>query len=505
MNRLLYAEAAAAADRAAMDLGIPSLVLMERAALSVVHFLDHHREQYDTDCVLAVCGPGNNGGDGAAIVRILRERGLDARVLFVGSRDKCSAQMTQQLAILENIDASCVLDAAALDEAETDSLFRHATLLVDALFGIGLRRAVTGAFAEAIDRMNAAPAPVIAVDMPSGVHTDTGEICGTAVRAAVTVTFTCAKPGLYLFPGASCAGRIEVRPVGIALPEKADVQQELLQLTEADLTGLHARDESGNKGTFGKLLIIAGSKQISGAAALCATAALRSGAGMVRVYTEESNRPILGSLLPEALMTTYSCRHWSPDGLLEAMDWADGTVAGPGMGTDETAVKILQTFLEKNTKPAILDADALNILSQMDTIPAVEFPCAITPHLGEMSRLTGISVEDIKAHLVSVAANAAAESGVTVLLKDARSITALPDGRCWINTTGSSALATAGSGDVLAGIAGALMLRKDNLPAPAAAVAACIHGLCGERAAGEKHSRAAVIASDLFGQIGCWL
>ena len=116
MNRLLYAEAAAAADRAAMDLGIPSLVLMERAALSVVHFLDHHREQYDTDCVLAVCGPGNNGGDGAAIVRILRERGLDARVLFVGSRDKCSAQMTQQLAILENIDASCVLDAAALDE-----------------------------------------------------------------------------------------------------------------------------------------------------------------------------------------------------------------------------------------------------------------------------------------------------------------------------------------------------------------------------------------------------
>ena len=396
------------------------------------------------------------------------------------------------------------MDAAALGEEETDSLFRHATLLIDALFGIGLGRAVTGAFAEAIDRMNRSAAPVIAVDMPSGVHTDTGEICGTAVRADATITFTCAKPGLYLYPGARCAGHIEVRPVGIAMPDAADPQQELLQLTEEDLSGLKERDESGNKGTFGKLLVIAGSEQISGAAWLCACAALRSGAGMVRIYTEEANRQILGTLLPEALMTTYSCRHWSPDSLLKALAWADGAVIGPGLGTDETAERILQTFLENNKGPAVLDADALNILAQMAAVPTVDFPAVITPHLGEMSRLTGIAIEDIKSHLVCVAANAAAESGVSVLLKDARSITALPDGRCWINTTGSSALATAGSGDVLAGITGALMLRRDSLPAPAAAAAACIHGLCGERAA-QKKSRGSVIASDLIAEIGHFL
>ena len=501
MNRILYAEAAAAADRAAMDLGIPSLVLMERAALSVVHFLDHHRDRYDVSRAVAVCGPGNNGGDGAAIVRILRERGLDARVLFVGKREKCSEQMGQQLEILERIHKESVMDADTLSGEETDCLFRHATLLIDALFGIGLRRAVTGVFEKAIACMNRAPAPVVAVDMPSGVHTDTGEVCGTAVRADATITFTCAKPGLYLYPGAMYAGQIEVRPVGIAMPDEALAQQELLQLTEADLAGLKNRDESGNKGTFGKLLVIAGSREISGAAWLCSCAALRSGAGMVRIYTEEANRQILGTLLPEALMSTYSSSRWTPDSLLEAMDWADGTVAGPGLGTDETAVRILKTFLEKNKGPAVLDADALNILSQMASVPAVNYPCVITPHVGEMSRLTGIAVEDIKAHLVSVAANAAAETGLSVLLKDARSILALPDGRCWINTTGTSALATAGSGDVLAGITGALMLRKEGLPAPAAAVAACIHGLCGERAA-QKKSRASVIASDLIAEIG---
>lgn len=504
MNRLLYAGPAGEADRAAMELGIPSLVLMERAALSVVHFLDHHRQQYDVARVLAVCGPGNNGGDGAAIVRILRERGLDARVLFVGERGKCSEQMRQQMDILGRIHPACIIDYSDIGKEERSRLFSSASLLIDALFGIGLRRAVTGIFAEAVSCMNQAPAPVIAVDMPSGVHTDTGEICGTAVHAAATVTFTCAKPGLYLYPGAFCAGRIEVRPVGIAMPDAVPPQQELLQLTEADLACLPARDESGNKGTFGRLLVIAGSRQISGAAFLCACAALRSGAGMVRIYTEEANRQILGTLLPEALISTYNSSSWTPDSLLKAMEWADGAAVGPGLGTDETAVKILCTFLERNKGPVVLDADALNILSGRGGIPKMNCPCVITPHVGEMSRLTGLPAGDIKADPASVAASTASSFGVTVLLKDARSIIALPDGRCWINTTGSSALATAGSGDVLTGITGALMLRPGTLPYPAAAAAACVHGLCGERAAGRKSS-ASVIASDLLSELGCFL
>lgn len=505
MNRLLYAEAVQEADRAAMASGIPSLVLMERAALSVVHYVEHHKDLYDTARVLVVCGPGNNGGDGAAIVRILRERGVKARLLFAGDRAKRTDQMKTQMDILERTQPDCMLDAACCTEQELDVLFRHATLLVDALFGIGLRRKVEGLFAEMIRRMNVSPAPVIAADMPSGVHTDTGEICGTAVQADATVTFTCGKPGLYLFPGAACAGRVVVRAVGIAMPEETDIPsgQEVRMLSDGDLADLQKRDESGNKGTFGKLLLIAGSAQISGAAYLAASAALRSGAGMVRIYTEETNRQILGTLLPEALITTWNGRRWSPDDLRAAMDWADGTVAGPGLGTDETALQILQTFLKENTKPAVLDADALNLIAAMRDVPRVTFPCTITPHVGEMSRLTGISPADIKAHIVSVAANAASEAGVYVLLKDARSVTACPDGRCYLNTSGSSALATAGSGDVLAGITGALMLRGD-LPAPAAAVAAWIHGRCGEAAA-EKRSRGSVIASDITEEIGRFL
>lgn len=496
MERILFSDAVQAADQAAVERGIPSLVLMERAALSVVHFLDHHRGRYDVKHVLAVCGPGNNGGDGAAIVRILRERGLEAKVLLIGDDSRLSMQMRQQLAILEALPGESVIRAGDCTDGELDSLFGQATLFADALFGIGLRREVTGTFADMIGRMNQSPAPVIAVDMPSGIHTDTGEVCGTAVRADATVTFTCAKPGLYLYPGASYAGEIHIRPVGIAMPPERDFHRELGRLTDEDLAGLKERDESGNKGTFGKLLVIAGNEEISGAAYLCACAALRAGAGMVRIYTEERNRQILGTLLPEALFTTYRTGSWSPDGLIRAMEWADGAIAGPGLGTGETSSRILKTFLETNRKPAVLDADALNLLSDMQRVPAIKYPCVMTPHVGEMSRLTGISPEDIKAHLVSIAANVSAESGAAVLLKDARSAISCPDGSCWINTSGNSALSTAGSGDVLAGLAGALLLREKTLPYPAAVIAAYIHGRCGELAA-LKRSRASVIASDL--------
>ena len=504
MERILCSDAVREADSAAVERGIPSLVLMERAALSLVHFLDHQGDRFDLTHVLAVCGPGNNGGDGAAVVRILRERGLDAKVLLTGDDSRLSRQMRQQLEILAALPGCSVIREEDCTAEQLDGLFGEATLFIDALFGIGLRREVTGTFADMIDRMNASPAPVIAADMPSGIHTDTGQICGTAVRAEATVTFTCAKPGLYLYPGAAYAGEIVIRPVGIAMPERTERKDECFRLTDGDLSALRERDESGNKGTFGKLLVIAGSEQISGAAYLCACAALRAGVGMVRIYTEESNRQILGTLLPEALFTTYSSRKWSSEGLLRAMEWADGSVVGPGLGTDGTAEAILRTFLENNGKPAVLDADALNLLSVMKPVPAISYPCAATPHVGEMSRLTGIAAEDIKADLVSVAANAAAESGVTVLLKDARSVIACPDGSCWINTSGNSALATAGSGDVLAGLTGALLLREASLPYPAAVMAAYIHGRCGELAA-LKRSKASVIASDILQEFGHFL
>lgn len=495
MRVFLDAAACQEADAEAMKRGIPSPVLMERAALAVVE--EMREREMDLSAPVIFCGTGNNGGDGAAVARILSESGCHPTVLLVGDPEKYSEQMKLQLHILE----SCPVTVVPCRRAEDMEACRCASVLVDALFGIGLHRDLSGLFAEAVRLMNSLEAPVVAVDMPSGVHTDTGQICGVAVRAALTVTFTCGKPGLFLFPGTLCAGEVVIREIGIRIPENTPRDRKLYNLEASDLAALPERDEAGNKGTFRKVLCIVGSADICGAAFLSAKAALRAGVGMVRIYTHENNRIPLNTLVPEALLTTYSEKQWEEESLLRAMDWADITLIGCGLGTGRTSLRILRTFLEHNSKPLVLDADALNLLSEhRELMRQPGYSCIITPHIGELSRLLEISVADLKENLISIVSRTADESGVVFLAKDARSVVAEPNGRAFLTTSGNSALATAGSGDVLAGITAGLLARVPDHPLAAAALAAYIHGRCGTLASQDR-SEASVNAADLLDYI----
>ena len=488
MEPILRADQHKEADIRTSENGIPSLVLMERAALAVVDVLEE--EEFDLSDVLVICGTGNNAGDGAAIARILTERGYGATVFAAGDEEKYSEQMKTQMMVLTHYPVKVL---------RGDFPVEGFTLIVDALFGIGMHRPVTGNYAEVIEAVNDADLPVVAVDMPSGIHTDTGAVCGVAVRADLTVTFTTGKAGLYLYPGAAYAGRVLVRKIGIPVEEDMLRECPLFSLDETDLKLLPARDESGNKGTFGKVLVIAGSEEICGAAYLSAAAALKSGAGMVKIYTDEKNRTALATMLPEALLSVYTSKGWKPESLLENLKWADAVLIGPGLGTGEISEKILTTFLKSGwKKTTVMDADALNILARHEElISLIDFPVTITPHLMEMSRLCDYSVEEIKKELVYVASKAAEESGACVVLKDARTVVALPDGRSFLNLSGCSALSTAGSGDVLAGMITTLTMQHPDLPVPPQALAVYIHGKCGEMAA-EKYSAASATAGDLL-------
>ena len=488
MERILTGAQMKAADASAIAGGMPSLVLMERAALAVADEIE--KRNWDKSRILAVCGTGNNGGDGVAAARILAERGFRVFVCLVGKPEKYSEQLRTQLKIAEKYPVTFVNSFTAAEY----------TVIIDALFGVGLARELKGDFLEAVHKINAGNAKVLAVDLPSGIHTDSGRVLGAAVNADVTLTLAYKKPGLLFYPGASCAGEVVLRKIGISAPEISD-RDSLYRLEEKDIRNLPPRDESGNKGTFQKLLVIAGSDTICGAAYLAAKAALRTGIGMVRIFTAPQNRTALSVLLPEALIDTWTEPEIDREALNHLLAWADAVAIGPGLSQSSFAEKLLRNFLELNHLPCVMDADALNLMAKAPELwDQILFPCTITPHIGEMCRLTGKTAEEIKESPLETARNFAASRGVICHLKDARSITAAPDGTCYVTDTGDSSLATAGSGDVLAGLTAGLLCRQRDLAFPAAAAGAWIHGLCGREAA-RRLSRAAVTASDLLNEI----
>lgn len=493
MKRILTAEQMRQADCNAMEQGLPSLVLMERAAMAVAEEL--LSSGYDLSRVCIVCGTGNNAGDGAAIARILQDYGYHPALYPAGDPAKYSPQMACQMEVARKRGIPCL-------ETFVPSAY---SLIVDALFGIGLHRPVTGAYADLIQAINNSNSKVVSVDIPSGVHTDTGQILGKAIQADLTVTFARGKPGLYLFPGAACAGRVIVREISIPVEDFPREESGLWTLEMEDLKRIPPRDEAGNKGSFGKLLVIAGSDQICGAAYLAARAALMTGLGMVKIYTSAVNRIPLATLLPEALLSVYQEEDWNPRDLDQELAWADGVLIGPGMGQSEFSSRLLEHFLARNHLPCLMDADALNLLAlNKDWWERVAFPCIITPHMGEMSRLTGKSVDQIKENPLGEASSFARLHQVTCVLKDARTIIALPKGECFLNLSGNSSLATAGSGDVLAGICAGFMLQYSHLSVPPAALAAYVHGRCGELA-GERKSKSTAVAGDILEALPAYL
>lgn len=314
-------------------IGIPSPVLMERAALQCAAAM--REEGIDTSRALVVCGSGNNGGDGFVIARLLHEAGDAVDIVFAGNMDSRSEETCLQMRIVENLGMSV---GNSLPEKEY-------SVIIDAVFGIGLSREITGRYAELIAGMNRYHAAKVAVDIASGISADTGEVLGCAFEADLTVTFAYLKRGQVLYPGSLFSGRTLVKPIGIQYPEREHSEDVWYTLEPADAAGmLPKRTEDSNKGTYGRVLCITGSKGMSGAAYLSAKAAYLSGAGLVQIYTEESNRQILQQLLPEAVMATYDQEEADCFSRLpELLAWADVVCIGCGLGRTEASQTLMST------------------------------------------------------------------------------------------------------------------------------------------------------------------
>ena len=465
--------------------GIPSMVLMERAALAVAEEME--ARHLVSGRVLVVCGSGNNGGDGFALARILQERGAQAEAVFVGRDPSMTAECRMQRQICENC------------KVKVSSKFEPAeyTTIVDALLGIGLSRAVEGRYREAVGWMNRQRAVRVSIDIPSGVSADTGEILGDAVQADLTVTFACKKPGQLRYPGAAYCGELVCRAIGMRVPAFGTPgASNRFTFGREDLERLPARKPGAHKGTFGKVLLVAGSKGMSGAACLGARAAYRTGCGLVRVFTPECNRQVLQTVVPEAVVETYEDEAEGTEQLFCAMAWADVMGIGPGLGTSPGAKRLLEAALNFQG-PLVLDADALNLLSADPSLwekrTATE-ATVITPHLGELARLTGQNSRALSGTLLAVCEQFAKSHGVICVGKDARTV--VTDGvRTYLNTSGNSGMATGGAGDVLTGVLLGL-LAQGMQPLEAACLGVYVHGLAGD-CARETHGEYSMMAGDL--------
>lgn len=473
------------ADRYTIEeLGVPSLVLMERAALQTVELME--KKGIDMSRVLVVCGSGNNGGDGFAVARILTEKGRRADILFVGKESSMSSECRRQKEIAEKMGLNILTE------------FPRAcySVVVDAVFGVGLSREIEGKYRDLIEIMNSAHGYKVAVDIPSGVCAKSGKILGTAFRADLTAAMACVKAGCELYPGKNMAGETEAVPIGIN-PKLFDGNEDVLfTYDRTDIPSLlPARPADSHKGTYGKLLMITGSRGMAGAACLAARAAYTAGAGLVRVYTPESNRQIIQQNLPEAVLTCYE--EYDEEQLDELLGWADAVCIGCGIGTDATAEKMLVGTLSKAAVPCVVDADGINLLGRhRELLEQTGGDLILTPHIMEMSRLTGIPAPDIKENRLDILRHASDKCAAVWVLKDSRTIAAQKGRHPFINLAGNSAMAKAGSGDVLAGVISGL-LAQGAAPFESAALGVYLHA-CGGDESRERLGSYSVLAGDLI-------
>ena len=486
MKRVVTAAEMRALDRAAIDdLGIPALTLMETAGRAVadaaLRMLGTGRGH-----VAVVCGPGNNGGDGFVAARVLRDRGVDAVAYLAVRRDAVGGDALAHLEILERAGGTIQPLDTPEQLAALDTQVIDAALVIDALFGIGLARPIEGHLAEVVATMLMA-AHVLAIDIPSGLDSDTGRTLGTAVIAERTVTMAALKVALVSAPGFASCGEIEVAEIGIPVALEPGEGTSLIEAADISHWLPHPRSLE-HKGRRGHVLVVAGSPGMRGAGRLAAVAALRAGAGLCTLAGDGEFDA------PDSVMT----RSIGPGELAALMTGKAAIVIGPGIGSAATAAARTREVLASGI-PAVLDADALNAMaSDVSAIAGAAGPVVVTPHPGEASRLLGLSVADIEADRLGSARALAAKTRAVVVLKGARTIVCdgtRGDRHCTINPTGGPALATGGSGDVLAGAIGAL-LAQGLSAADAARAGVFVHGAAGDRLS-QLHGDRGVLSSDL--------
>ena len=505
MKTLAFAAQMKELDRTAIEeWGIPSLELMERAAQAATEeavklLYDEAAAPRKRFSTAVFYGPGNNGGDGVAMARLLLEKGFFVKAYLVGNREKMTPD---ELAMEEKLIAAGgrLIDFTP-DAAEEKAFVEGCDLCVDALFGVGLCREVGGDFAQAIRWMNEAPCPVASCDIPSGVSADTGDILGTAVRADLTVTFTCAKPGLYLGEGGPCAGRVVAADIGVPaeLVEEQIVNRAgAVFLVEEVGRVLPRRDRNAHKGCFGKVFVLAGSVGYTGAPVLASKTAVRSGAGLVFLGVPKEIYPIAAVKCDEAMPYPLPDEY---EKILEKARSCDVALIGPGLGRSPKTDTLVRFLLADLEIPVVLDADGINALAgHMDVLDRRKALTVLTPHDGEFQRLTGCEIPIFDR--LDRAKDFAAGHNCIMILKGHTTVTACPDGTAYLNRSGNPGMAKGGSGDVLAGLLAGLLGQKqlEGDPGRLCALGVHFHGLAGDRC-GERLGEYGMTPSDMLEEL----
>jgi NAD(P)H-hydrate epimerase len=490
--------------RAAAEYGIPSLLLMENAGAETVREMLTAFPALLRSRVVILCGRGNNGGDGCVVARHLLNRGATVEAFLLARRGDVKGDARINLESLEKLGAAPVEVTGGGDLAALSERIGSADVVVDALLGTGAQGPAKGILAEAIEMVNRAGRPVVAVDLPSGLTADDPEPPGPAIRAMLTVTFTLPKRSLLLYPAAAYAGTVRIVDIGIPSALCRDPQISLGLLEAQDVApAFPRRDAAAHKGTFGHVLVIAGSMGKTGAAALASLAAQRAGAGLVTLALPHSLNDIMEVKLTEVMtepLPETEARTIGREALDRVLHLAEGKTAvavGPGLGTHPSTQKFVRELLPALRLPVVLDADGLNALAgQAEVLGQAAGPLILTPHPGELSRLLGVARDEVLRKRIPLAQEVAARFNATLVLKMARTIIASPKRDAVIVPTGNPGMATGGTGDVLTGLIAGLLAQGVE-PVLAAQAGTYIHGLAGDLAA-ERLGQEAMLAGDLL-------
>ncbi|MDP5276376.1 NAD(P)H-hydrate dehydratase [Chengkuizengella axinellae] len=492
-------------------IGIPSIVLMENAGREVANEIIFWSEQqkHRAKKWLILVGKGNNGGDGLVAARHLIEAGFDIKIIYAQSSDTFKGDMIIQYKITKNINlSSSVYQKDTISWTEYDGI-------IDALLGTGTKGTPKEPYSSLIDEANASGLPIFSIDIPSGLDADTGMIYQPCIQAHQTITLAFLKCGLVQSPGAEASGNVIVKPIGIPIssaenyPIHTYVLQPSVFTKKLNVDINLPRNVNTHKGTYGHVLVIAGTIQMSGAGLLCSKAALRSGSGLVTWILPKTVAKHMLGVLPEAMLFPIEDKNsgqWSlpsTENIINVSKNKESIVIGPGLGRFKDDELWLQKIWEGVNSPVVLDADALNIISDAEHFKdwhRNKIPIIITPHPGEMARLMNCTTNEIQENRIQKARAYAVKHQLIVVLKGAHTIIALPNGSIYINNTGNAGMATGGAGDVLAGMIAGLLAQGFSAE-QAAALGVYHHGLAGDRAAAKRNSQNSLIAGDIIEEL----
>ena len=470
------------------DYAMPGILLMDNAAQAVAEAVHEALTALEGERVVIFCGGGNNGGDGLGAARWLQSYGVNVRAFVVGAAlDAVQGDAALELAMFTKAGGRVEALSTEDDWVLAELAASKADVLVDALLGTGFHGELEGDILRACELLNKSEKYILAVDVPTGVNADNGAVSENAVRADHTVTMALVKTGLLLYPGREYCGDIELADISMPVKLVEEYKSDKYRLTDEIVRELlPLRKANAHKGDAGRVVICAGSPGYTGAAALASDAAVKAGAGLVSLYTPLSSRDVLAIKLTEVMV----------HGLLERMpgilgggaasdvassaEAADVLAIGPGLGTSESTQEAVRTILQKITTPVVIDADALTALAgHTEILAAMQAQKVLTPHPGEMARLTGLEIAEIEADRINIAKKYAEQWQAIVVLKGAPTVIGCPNGTVYVNSTGNSSLATGGSGDVLTGIIAGLAAQEISLQ-EAAICGVYLHGLAAE-------------------------